>query len=191
MRSALAIVALLVVANVTSTAQGGSGASGASGAGGAARGWHVDIGGAILPEAWEPNESREWFTGAIAGVDRRLWRGLAVRGEALLLRVTQPAEDAWLRGWTVGARTRWHRRTARPVIDIAVGTAEATRRIPPRGTRFNYLAVIGAGVEMPFRQRLVSVTGRWLHASNNGREGRHRNPDIQSLGVVIGVVWGE
>jgi hypothetical protein len=47
--------------------------------------------------------------------------------------------------------------------------------------------VIGSGIETQMRGALVTVTGRWLHASNNGREGRGRNPDVQALGVVIGV----
>ena len=46
-----------------------------------------------------------------------------------------------------------------------------------------------AGVEMPVRLAIVTVTARWLHASNNGRESRQRNPDIQSLGAVVSVGW--
>ena len=122
-------------------------------------------------------------------MDRRVWRGLSVRGELLALRVMQADDDGWLRGFTVGTRLRWGQAGLRPVVDVAVGLSSATRPVPPRGTRFNYLAVIGTGVEMPLRALVLSVTGRWLHASNNGREGRHQNPDIQSLGAVVGVGW--
>jgi hypothetical protein len=89
----------------------------------------------------------------------------------------------------VGTRGRWGRGSLRPVVDVAVGLSNATRPVPPRGTSFNYLAAIGAGFEMAPRPAVVTVTGRWWHASNNGREGRQRNPDIQSLGVVVGVGW--
>jgi hypothetical protein len=122
----------------------------------------------------------------VAGVDRRVWKGLAIRGELLALRVMQE-EDAWLRGFTVGTRVRGGHGRVRPVADVAVGLSSATRPVPSGGTAFNYLAVIGAGIEMPLRPAVVTVTGRWLHASNNGREGRHRTPDIHSLGAVISV----
>ena len=151
--------------------------------------WHIDVGLAAFGEAWDRNESSESLAGIVAGADRRVWRGLSIRGEVLALRVWQASEDAWLRGFTVGTRTRWGQAGIRPVMDVAVGLAGATRPVPPRGTAFNYLAVIGTGVEMPLRAAAVTVTGRWWHASNNGSAGRHRNPDIQALGIVVGVGW--
>lgn len=151
--------------------------------------WHIDVGVAAFREAWDFNESTESLGGVVAGVDRRVWKGLSLRGELLALRVMQEADDAWLLGFTVGTRIRWGQERVRRVMDVAVGVSDATRPVPPRGTSFNYLAVIGAGVETPLRSAVVSVTGRWLHASNNGREGRHRNPDIQSVGAVVSVGW--
>jgi hypothetical protein len=149
----------------------------------------VDAGVAALREAWDWNESTESLAGIVIGADRRAWRGLSVRGELLVLRVLQQPDDAWLRGLTVGTRMRWGQAGVRPVADVAVGLSSATRPVPQRGTTFNYLAVIGAGAEMPLRSLILTVTGRWIHASNNGREGRHRNPDIQALGAVVGVGW--
>lgn len=142
-----------------------------------------------MREAWDFNESTESLSGFVAGVDRRVWRGLSLRGELLALRVRQAKDDAWLRGFTVGTRQRWGRGSIRPLLDVAVGLSSSTRPVPPRGTTFNYLAVIGTGVDVPFRSAVVSVTGRWLHASNNGRAGRHRNPDTQALGMVVSVGW--
>jgi hypothetical protein len=151
--------------------------------------WRVDVGVALLREAWDFNESVETLASAALGADRRVWRGLAVRGELLGLRVWQDGHDAWAGGFTIGTRTRWGKREIRPVVDIAVGLSRAGTPVPPRGTRFNYLAVIGAGVERAAGSVVLAVTGRWLHASNNGREGRHLNPDIQALGVSLGVGW--
>jgi hypothetical protein len=84
---------------------------------------------------------------------------------------------------------RWGQPGFRPVVDVAVGLSSATRPVPPGGTASNYLATIGAGVEVPVRPAVVTVTARWLHASNNGREGRGRNPDLQSLGAIVSVGW--
>ena len=151
--------------------------------------WHVDVSAIVLREAWDRNESTETLAGATAGIDRRVWKGLAARGEVIALRVMQAGDDAWLRGFTLGPRVRWGRGAIRPVLDVAVGLSIATTAVPPRGTPFNYLATIGAGLEMPLHRTVISVTGRWLHASNNGREGSHRNPDIQALGAAIGVGW--
>jgi hypothetical protein len=170
-------------------AQGAQGAPGATGATSAERPWRLDVGVAALREAWDLNESTESLAGLVVGADRRAWRGLSVRGELLVLRVLQQPDDAWLRGLTVGTRMRWGQAGVRPVADVAVGLSSATRPVPQRGTTVNYLAVVGAGAEVPLRSFILTVTGRWVHASNNGREGRHRNPDIQALGVVVGVGW--
>lgn len=163
--------------------QGAQGAQGAPGA------WRVDVGVAALGEAWDVNESTDSLAGLVVGADRRAWRGWSIRGELLILRVLQQPDAAWLGGLTVGTRMRWGQANVRPVADVAVGLSSATRPVPQRGTTFNYLAVIGAGAEVPLRSLILTVTGRWIHASNNGREGRHRNPDIQALGAVVGVGW--
>jgi hypothetical protein len=125
----------------------------------------------------------------VAGVDRHVWNAVALRGEVMAVRVVQRGDDGWLGGFTVGTRLRWAGDGWRPLLDVAVGVSHATERIPPSGTQFNYLAVIGGGAERRVGAVLVAVTGRWLHASNNGREGRHLNPDIQSLGTLVSVGW--
>ena len=169
--------------------QGAPAAQGASGAPGVPGAWRIDAGVAVLSEAWDFNEATESFAGLIVGADRRVWKGLSLRGELLMLSVTQQPDHAWLRGVTVGTRMRWGQAHVRPVVDAGVGLSDSTRPVPTGGTAFNYLAVIGAGVEAPLGAVIVAVTGRWLHASNNGREGRHNNPDVQSLGAVVSVGW--
>lgn len=155
-----------------------------------AQAWRADISGLGLIEAWDLNESHEWLGGVIGGIDRTLWRGFALRTDGVVLRVAQNGADAWLRGFTIGTRFRWWQVAPRPFVDVAVGLANASRPTPPsRGSTFNYLAAIGAGIEVPIEGARVSIAGRWLHASNNGRYGKHLNPDIQALGVAIGVGW--
>jgi hypothetical protein len=170
-----AIVALVAVSGVSANAQ--------------ASAWHVDAGAAVLVEAWDRNESGEALAGMVVGVDRRLWRDIAVRAEALTVHVEQAGADAWLRGLTVGGRARWPRSFGRPFVDLAFGWSDATRETPPRGTTFNYLIASGAGIELPAGAVSLELGARWLHVSNNGRQGAHRNPDIQSLGLVIAIGW--
>jgi hypothetical protein len=153
--------------------------------------WRIDLAGGLFREAWDRNEATESLAGGMVGIDRRVWRAIAVRGEAVLLRVSQRGADAWLRGVTAGTRLRWPGARVRPLIDVAVGVSDATSPVPPPGTRFNYLAVIGSGIETSAGATRLTIAGRWLHVSNNGREGRARNPDIQSLGLVVGVALKE
>jgi lipid A 3-O-deacylase PagL len=144
----------------------------------------------VAAEAWDRNESSEALVGLLVGIDRRLWKGIAFRTEGLLMHVEQSGPDAWLRGFTIGSRARWSRSFGRPFVDVGVGLSHATAETPPRGTSSNYLIVSGGGVELDAGRMTLEVGARWLHVSNNGRDGRARNPDIQALGVSVAVGWG-
>lgn len=144
----------------------------------------------MFAEAWDYNESKESLAGAIVGAHRRVWKALSVRAEGVLLRVAQAETKGWLRGFTLGTRTHFGVARIQPFMDLGVGMSDATTPIPPRGTRVNFLAVAGGGVQVHMRERIsLNVSARWLHVSNNGREGHGRNPDIQALGAVIGIGW--
>lgn len=149
--------------------------------------WAADLTGLGLAEAWDRNESREAIVGLAVGADRRIWRGLSARIEGLASRVLQTGADAWLTGFTVGSRARVRQGRLRPFADLAVGLSYASADTPPRGTASNYLIVAGGGVSVRMGGAAVELGARWLHISNNGRQGRHRNPDIQALGVTVGL----
>src|SRR5688572_30550087 len=123
-----------------------------------------------LPEAWDYNEARESLAGAGIGIDRRVWGPFAARVEGVLLRVAQDGGGAWLRGFTLGSRARWARARLSPFLDVAVGLSSATAAVPMRGTTFNYLALLGGGIEVPIRGIQLTAGARWLHVSNNGRD---------------------
>jgi hypothetical protein len=148
--------------------------------------WTGDVTAASYVEAWDLNEGREWLNGVQAGLDRGVWRGLAVRVEGVLLHVHQAGEDPWLKGVTLGMRVRRHHRLASLFLDIAGGRASASESVPPRGTRSNYVLLLGGGVEIPWSAGHITVATRWFHISNNGSEGRDQNPDVQSLGLSGG-----
>jgi hypothetical protein len=171
--ASLVIVALVVASGVHAVAQTPT--------------WHASVGATALVESWDRNETRESLTGVVAGVDRQMWRALALRVEGMLLHVAQDAPDAWLGGFTIGTRARWLRVFAHPFFDLGVGVSHATRDIPVRGTASNFLILSGGGVEIPARAFSLELAARWLHLSNNGRSGRHRNPDIQAIGAVVAI----
>jgi hypothetical protein len=72
-------------------------------------------------------------------------------------------------------------------VEAGPGASWSDLDTPPRGTRFNYLFQAGAGAmrRMARNQHLV-LAYRFLHLSNNHREGRHRNPDLEMMGLYAG-----
>ena len=155
----------------------------------AAQPWTVDAGATVLPEAWDYNESREVLAGVTFGADREVWRPLAVRVEGWLLKAAQQPRDAWTAGFTMGVRSRWRLRRGHPYADLGVGSSRAAAPIPQRGTRSNYVIVAGGGLMLPTGRGWLQVGARWLHLSNAGRVGKNRNPDVQAIGLTLGVVW--
>jgi hypothetical protein len=152
------------------------------------RTWTIDVTPGYYVEAWDLNGGAEHLAGMQLGIDDRVWRGVALRGEAIVLGVQQRGMDTWLRGATLALRLRRGTST-RVFLDTGAGLAKAGEPVPPNGTRFNYLAMLGAGIEVPWSRLHLTAGARWLHLSNGGREGSHRNPDIQALGVSAGVGW--
>jgi hypothetical protein len=74
-------------------------------------------------------------------------------------------------------------------LEFEVGLSDADTSIPPRGTRFNYLALGGLGTTIRLRPGVHLLTGlKWVHASNNGLAGRDRNPDIEAVGPHASVL---
>lgn len=169
------IVALLMIGDQTAAAQSPS--------------WHLDVGVMALVEAWDLNQAREELAGVRLGVDRHVWKGLAIRAEGVFLSIAQAGKDGSLAGFTLSTRARWRRSIGRPFVELGAGMSQATVPIPARGTTFNLLLVSAGGIEIPFGSFSLDLAMRWLHLSNNGREGRHRNPDVQSVGPTIAIGW--
>ena len=72
--------------------------------------------------------------------------------------------------------------------EIGVGPSWSDATVPAGGTRFNYVGLAGLGASHPVARRVDMTAGfRWLHLSNNGREGHDHNPDIQALGGYAAV----
>lgn len=142
-------------------------------------------------EAWDYNLSEEWFGGGSVALWYFVLDGLAVGVEATFVRVNQDAfPDSLLRG--VSEKVRWHfidRRQASLFAEAGIGASWSRQPVPRRGTKFNYLLHAGGGTTARLSRRTdLIVEIRWFHVSNNGREGRNRNPDIQALGGNIGIL---
>ena len=151
--------------------------------------WVFEIGGAALREAWDYNLSDEDVGALFATLLYRHARHWAFGVEVAAIGVHQErVPSVGVGGFTLV--TRWQR----PVgagswfADVGVGLSYATGIVPERGTRFNYVAQSSVGLSRPVGARTsLSAALTWLHLSNNGLRGRSRNPDIQALGVRVGV----
>jgi hypothetical protein len=129
---------------------------------------------------------------SIAGVTYGLGKGVVLVVESPLYYVWQRHTDAYLLGVTWGVRGRAARRPGWSLFwELQVGISEADTYTPPGGTRFNYLALGGGGVAIRLRRGVHAVAGiRWVHVSNNGLAGRSRNPDIEAVGPMLGILMG-
>ena len=156
------------------------------------RGWHLELSYHAAPETWNYNISREEMHGVNAGLTYGLRQGLVLTARAPLYFVDQRGIDGLLLGVAAGVRGRVYRyRRMSFFLEVDVGISEADTSVPPRGTRFNYLAMGGGGTTIRLRPGLhLLVAMRWAHVSNGGLAGRDRNPDIEAVGPQLGVLLG-
>jgi len=153
----------------------------------------IEFGLGLLDEAWNLNGSRE---GLVEGSVSVWWAFLNRATLVVDVHATrvfqQPSRDAFVTGVTPGVRFQIVRREPWDLFaEIGVGPSWSDTVVPPRGTRFNYLGHTGIGLSRRLGRQVHGIAGfRWLHLSNNGREGHDRNPDIQAVGGYAAVTVG-
>ena len=154
--------------------------------------WHADASLSGALEAWNYNTSHEELLGIAEGATYGLRNGLLLTLHQRVHYISQRANDTWLLGLTFGVRGRIYERGRTTVfLDGALGISDAAIATPPRGTRFNYLAIGGGGMLVRLRPRVHLLAGLHLmHISNAGLRGRSRNPDIEAIGPTLGLVFG-
>jgi hypothetical protein len=143
-------------------------------------------------EAWNYNPSHEELYGLVQGVTYGLRDGLMLTARQRLSYVSQRLNDSRLLGITGGLRARVYRRGRTSwFLQFDLGATDAAIAVPPRGTRFNYIALGGGGVLVRLNQRVhLIATLEVIHISNAGLKGPDRNPDIEAIGPSLGVTIG-
>jgi hypothetical protein len=143
-------------------------------------------------EAWNYNPSHEELYGLTQGVTYGLRDGLVLMIRQRLFYVSQRRNDSRALGITSGLRARVCRRgRATGFVQFDVGISDGAVALPPGGTRFNYLAIGGAGFMLQINHRLQAVAAvEVIHISNAGIAGHDRNPDIEAIGPTLGVTIG-
>jgi hypothetical protein len=150
----------------------------------------IEFDGLLLAEAWNLNGPREWLAVGSAAVSWAFVNRAALVVEFQAARVFQRSpRSAHVQGFA--PIVRWQLRSRDPwrlFVELGPGISWSDTTVPPRGTRFNYLIVGGGGLLHRIGPQVHAVAGaRWWHLSNNSREGRSRNPDIEALGGYAGV----
>jgi hypothetical protein len=155
----------------------------------ARRAWALELSGHAELETWNYNGSHEEIFGISTGFTYGLGKGVVLTVAWPLSYVSQRGVDGLLLGGTIGVRSRIYRRARTSLYwEFAVGVSDADTFVPPRGTRFNYVAQGGGGVTLRVAHGLHALAAvRWIHLSNNGLAGRDRNPDIEAVGAHVGV----
>lgn len=148
----------------------------------------IEIAAAPLLEIWNLNGHREpvldgsaSFWGAVSG---RVALGIEFHN----MYVWQHPTHAFVQGISPLVRIRlkdnptwdWY-------FEAGPGVSWSDVTSPPHGTKFNYLFQFGTGVlrRTGDTHHLV-LAYRFLHLSNNGREGKIRNPDFETMGMYVG-----
>ncbi len=157
----------------------------------AARRWQFETGLHAAVEAWNYNVSHEELYGLTEGVSYGVKDGLLLIAAQRIYYVSQRANDSWLLGLTFGVRGRvYHRGRLDVYLEGDVGVSDAAIATPPRGTRFNYLALGASGIAIRLRPGMFALAGlQWIHVSNNSLKGPGRNPDTEAIGPALGVAW--
>jgi hypothetical protein len=152
--------------------------------------WHAEFATQAALEAWNYNISHEQLYGLSEGVTYGLKKGLVLTATQRIYYVSQQANDAWVLSVTGGLRRRLYQRGRLSVFgEVALGISDTAIATPPRGTRFNYLAIGSAGTLVRLRPRVYLLAQLQVtHVSNASLKGPSRNPDIEAVGVGTGLL---
>jgi hypothetical protein len=188
----LTAFALLLVTMSAVEARAQSSQSPSTDDGFAAGRWHAEFATQAALEAWNYNTSHEELYALVQGITYGVRDGLMLTVRQRLYYVSQRLNDSRVLGLTGGLRGRIFRRgRASGFLQFDFGASDAAIAVPPRGTRFNYLALGGAGILVRMHQRVhLIATLEVIHISNAGIKGPDRNPDIEAIGPSLGVTIG-
>jgi Lipid A 3-O-deacylase (PagL) len=150
----------------------------------------IELGGSVFLEAWNLNGRQEQLLDGSAAIWWAWTDGFSLVNEYHATRVFQePSRDAFVH--SLVPLIRWRvldRKAADWFAELGPGISWSDTGVPPRGTRFNYLVAAGTGIARRLTPQVhATMSFRWLHLSNSGREGRGRNPDIEAFGGYIGL----
>jgi hypothetical protein len=148
----------------------------------------VEFGVAPLVEIWNLNGHREPMLEGNASFWGAIRNRVAIGIEFQHGYVFQHTPGALVQGisplvrWKIADNPEWDW-----FVEGGPGVSWSDLSTPPRGTKFNYLFQAGAGVlKRTGKSQHLLLAYRFLHLSNNHREGREHNPDLEMMGLYLG-----
>jgi hypothetical protein len=148
----------------------------------------VEFGVAPLVEIWNLNGHREPMLEGSASFWGAIRNRVAIGIEFQHGYVFQHTPGALVQGisplvrWKIADNPDWDW-----FVEGGPGVSWSDLSTPPRGTKFNYLFQAGAGVlKRTGESQHLLLAYRFLHLSNNHREGREHNPDLEMMGLYLG-----
>lgn len=151
--------------------------------------WTFEAAGQAAVEGWNYNGSHEELYGESQVLARRLPHRVQLRMGQRFIYVSQRGNDGLVLGLTIGVRKAWLAGTRTSIfLQGDVGVSHTAVAAPPRGTRFNYLAIGGVGIKASIAARLSLIgAAEVFHLSNASLRGPGRNPDIEAVGLSVGL----
>jgi hypothetical protein len=142
----------------------------------------------LMTEVWNLNGHREHMIEGSVSFWGAVGKRVAVGIEFHNAFVVQRTPGALVQGlsplvrWKLMDNPTWDW-----FVETGPGVSWSDVETPPRGTKFNYLYQAGTGVirRVGSTSHLV-IAYRFFHLSNNGREGKILNPDLEMMGVYTG-----
>ena len=148
----------------------------------------LEVGVSPMLEVWNINEEHEEVIEGTAAFWGAIASRVAVGIEFHNAWILQEAPGAFVQGISPLVRVKLtNRPTWNWYAETGPGVSWSDLETPIRGTKFNYLFQAGTGVmrRMGGSSRLL-IAYRFFHLSNNGREGKIHNPDLEMMGIYTG-----
>jgi hypothetical protein len=141
--------------------------------------------------AEQPTGEREQLAFCTAGLNYYFWDNWAFGIEFTGLGAAQTQEDVAAGGGDLLIRTHlWNYKQFSFYGDFAAGVLEASARIPPSGTDFNFDIQTGVGGAFHLYRNIDFLMGlRYFHLSNARQHGPERNPSLNAIEGYAGLMF--
>ena len=129
--------------------------------------------------------------GATTGIGYYVFNNLAVTLDLSSYGFNEGHDSGAAGGVTLGLRHHiFNVDKASVFLDVSGGVIMSDPEVPYHGTHFNDTFEFGPGVAYPLNRTLYAIGGvRFFHLSNANRDGDDRNPSVNAIQGVLGLMW--
>ena len=152
------------------------------------RKWDVEVLSTVLGDV---TNRHVVMGGATTGIGYYVFNNLAITCDLSAYGFNEGHDGGDAAGVTLGLRHHIFNVGRTSVfLDVSGGVILSDPEVPYRGTHFNDTFEFGPGVAYPFNHTLYAIGGaRFFHLSNANRDGDDRNPSVNAIQCVAGLMW--